>query len=236
MANTSGKAYALTIMSPIKNGMAGDISCAQETLKRCTDIRLHENSPFAKVPNTYLARLFVLNDVFYESLPGNDSIVNLNDVFSVIWDRLRISALPKYDRLKSKYLVMSSNFHGDLDAYLGGVWDHFSYTGFTSGEERKVGYLWEHCVAFDQVNNKQDFIEYMKKCQLDAALFFNGSTDDSLAEQLKSLYVKQEFTRFAVENQGRDAAAVQTAYKAFVERVQPADLDGPSWRPGQSTL
>lgn len=235
MANESGKAYALTIMSPIVNAQAGEISCAQETLKRCTDIRLHEQSPFARVPNTYLARLFVLNDVFYESLPANDTLINFNDLFSVIWDRLRVKALPKYDHLKSKYLVLSSNFHGDLDTYLGDIWEHFKYRDF-SGNEHDVRYLWEHCVAFDRVKDKAQFIDYMKKCQLDAALFFNGSTDEALAEQLKSLYIKQEFTRFALENQGRDASAVQAAYRVFIERVKPDDLSAPSWVPGQSTL
>jgi hypothetical protein len=76
----------------------------------------------------------------------------------------------------------------------------------------------------------------MKKCQLEATLFFNGSTDDSLQEQLKSLYLKQEFAKFAVENQGKSAVDLQAAYKEFMKRVKPTDLSAPTWRPGQSTL
>ena len=41
---------------------------------------------------------------------------------------------------------------------------------------------------------------YMKRCQVTNNLFFNGSTGDPLAEQLKSLYL---FSRFAYENQGK---------------------------------
>lgn len=235
MANTSGKAYALTILSPIKNDVAGDLSCAQETLKRCINIRVHEGSPFAKVPNTYLARLFVLDDVYYESMPANDKVFNFTDVLSVVFGKLRLRALPKYDHLKSKYLVFSSNFHGDLDTYLGELWDHFKYTDFFDGE-RDVRYIWEHCVAFDKVQNKAQFVDYMKKCQLNASLFFNGSTDDSLAEQLKSLFIKQEFTKFAIEHQGVDAATLKVDYQAFIDRVQPDNLSGPAWKPGQSSL
>lgn len=241
MANKSGKAYALTVISPIKNGHVGNLSCALETLKRCTDIRLHEDSPFAKVPNTYLARLFVLDNVYYESMPANDKIFNFADLFSIVISKLRLKALPKHDQLKSKYLVFSSNFHGDLDTYLGELWDKFRYVDFTDDEqegdkEHDISYLWEHCVAFDQVKTKPQFIEYIKKCQLDASLFFNGSNDESLAEQLKALYLKQEFTRFAIEHQGVDADKLQSDFQAFIERVQPDDLSKPTWVPGQSTL
>jgi len=41
-----------------------------------------------------------------------------------------------------------------------------------------------------------------------------------LVEQLKALFLKQELSRFACEHQGKDAASVQSAFRAFVERVQ----------------
>ena len=63
-------------------------------------------------------------------------------------------------------------------------------------------------------------------------MFFNGSTDDSLAEQLKSLYVKQEFSRFVFDNQGSSAQNLQAAFNAFVDRAQPTELKGPTWKPG----
>ena len=235
MANTSGNAYALTILSPIKNDYVGKVSCAEETFKRCMSLRLHEDSPLAQVPNTYLARLFVLDHVYYEDTPANDTVVNFHDILSLIWGRFRLSALPKRDHLKSKYLVFSSNFHGDLNAYLRNMWRHWKYTDYFE-EMHDIRYLWEHCVAFDKVENEDQFVEYMKKCQLDATLFFNGSTDDSLQEQLKSLYLKQEFAKFAVEHQGKSAEELQAAYHAFIERVQPNDLSGPTWKPGQSSL
>ncbi len=98
--------------------------------------------------------------------------------------------------------------------------------------ETAVKEIWKDCVAFDGVHTAEDFVDYVKKCQVDNDLFFNGSTDESLAEQLKSLYLKQEFTRFAYENQGLSAVELQKNCKDFVQRTQPSNLDGPSWSPG----
>jgi hypothetical protein len=232
MATKSGNATALTVLSPIKNGVIGEMSFAAITRERCLRLPIHEKSPLARVPNTYLARLFVLDDVFYESLPGSDSVFNFSDITSFFSDDARKSALPKKDHLQSKYLVFSSNFYGDLDNYLAGMWEKWAYVDH--GDQRDIRHIWEHCVAFDQVNDCNDFIRYIKKCQLDASLFFNGSTDDSLQEQLKALYLKQEFTKFVVAHQGKSAEEIQQDFKAFIDRVQPENMDGPSWRPGQS--
>ncbi|MCB1936557.1 MAG: hypothetical protein KDF59_11505 [Nitrosomonas sp.] len=234
MATKSGNATALTVLSPIKNGNLGETSFADITRERCLRLPIHEESPLAKVPNTYLARLFILDNVFYESLPANDSVFNFSDITSIFSDSARKKALPRKDTLKSKYLVFSSNFHGDLDTYLTGVWEKWSYIDH-EGTQRDVRHIWEHCVAFDRVTDASSFIAYIKRCQLDASLFFNGSTDDSLQEQLKSLYLKQEFTKFAVEHQGKSASEIQQDFKAFIARVQPENLEGPTWQAGKST-
>lgn len=233
MANTSGKATALTVLSPIANKIIDGKSCADITRDRCYRLPIHEESPLAKVPNTYLARLFVLDNVYYESLTASDSIFNFSEITSIFSDSARLKALPRKDQLKSKYLVFSTNFHGDLDEYLTGMWEKWSYED--NGQQRGVQHIWEHCVAFDGVTDSNSFISYMKRCQLDVTLFFNGSTDDSLQEQLKSLYLKQEFSKFAAANQGKSAADLQQAFKVFIEKVQPENLDQPSWVPGQST-
>lgn len=234
MATKSGNATALTVLSPIKNGTVDETSYADITRERCLRLPIHENSPLSKVPNTYLARLFILDDVFYESLPANDSVFNFSDITSFFSDSARKKALPRKDHLKSKYLVLSSNFYGNLDDYLTGMWEKWSYIDH-EGNQRDIRHIWEHCVAFDRVTDSASFIHYIKRCQLDASLFFNGSTDDPLQEQLKSLYLKQEFTQFAVAHQGKSAAEIQQAFKTFIERVQPENLASPTWPPGKST-
>jgi hypothetical protein len=63
-----------------------------------------------------------------------------------------------------------------------------------------------------------------------------GST---LPEVLKSLHLRREFTRFAIDNQfdaaGRDAASAERLYKAFAAFAaanKPGDLEAPTQKPG----
>ncbi len=227
MADICGKAYALTIMSPIKKGHLGETAYSDEVRSRLEDWNFMANSPMAKVPQTYLCRFFVLDDVLTESQAGTDFFGTLFDFLSIFSDRARRRALPKEDHLKSAYLVFSCNFHGDLDAYLRGMW-------IALGNEIKN--IWEFCYAFDLVSDADGFVDYMKKCQLTASLFFVGSNDEPLQEQLKSLYIKQEFGKFAAEHQGLSPEALQCAYQKFIARVQPGNLAEPSWTPGQYRL
>jgi hypothetical protein len=227
MANTSGNAYALQILSPIRKGHQGEIAYADLVRERLQEWNLRPNSPMAQVPQTYLCRYFVLDDVYTESLPGNDLGGTISDITSIVSDQARRNALPKEDHLQSKYLVFSSNFHGDLDTYLRGMWDAI-------GED--VRQVWEFCYGFERVRNADDFIAYMKKCQLTVTLFFVGSNDEPLEEQLKALYLKQEMSKFVLRTQGMPAAQLQQEYKKFIAQVQPANLAAPSLKPGQYQL
>lgn len=191
-------AAGLTVLCPIINGNDGQQSYAMQIREHLQDLPLDENSPMAKIPNTYLCRFYVLNDVFYEGAPAIE------------------------EHLKSKYLVFSTNYYGGLEDYLEGLWKN---------ADDKLKAIWRHCVEFGKVRTPADFVEYMKKCQVKNHLFFNGSTGDSLAEQLKTLYLKQEFSRFAYENQGKKPEELQIAFKEFAARTQP-DLDRPTWIAG----
>ena len=227
MGNVSNSAYALTVLSPIRKGHVGETAYSDEIRARLQNWDLDEDSPMAKVPQTYLCRYFVLDDVYSESLSAGDMYGTSYEILSIFSDRFRRKALPHEDHLKSKYLVFCCNFHGKLDTYLRDMWNAVS---------ADIKRIWEFCYAFEQVHDADSFIAYIKKCQLTAALFFVGSTDDALEEQLKSLYLKQEFSKFAAEHQGMAAPELQKVYQAFIRRVDPANLAGPTWRPGQSML
>jgi hypothetical protein len=213
MANTSGRAYGLTTLCPIINGQVSRINSLSQSSSESHDkeirrilqaLPLNENSIFANTPNTYLARLFILNDVFFQQ--GNDY---------------------KRDQLKSKYLCFNSNFHGELEPYLTSLWEN---------NENQVREIWQHCVAFDQVSKAGDFVSYIKSCQVKTTLFFNGSNDEPLAQQLKALYVKQMFSEFVLTQQGNSGADIKQAFKYFLQRVQLNDIGSPSWKPGQTEV
>lgn len=230
MANKSGHAYGLTALIPIiqlKKDQDGSLtldtviidqdsqqSHASKVRELLQEWPGNQNSPMAVVPNTYLCRFYVLNDVFYEGSPA------------------------KEDHLKSKYLVFSSNFHDDADNFDSALTNYLQ--GMWSTAQTKLQEILEHCVDFKKVKTTDDFVEYIKRCQVDNSLFFNGSTDDSLKEQLKALYLKQAFSHFVFTHQAliqsgqANAAKLQQAFKAFIEFSEPNNLT-PTWTPGSAT-
>jgi hypothetical protein len=94
MPNQSGNVYGLTILSPIINGAAGDISHDCAIRDYLADLPRDHRSLFAKVSSTHLARLVVMDDVVFVGTPAHE------------------------EHLQSKYLVFETNFDGTLDTYL----------------------------------------------------------------------------------------------------------------------
>jgi hypothetical protein len=203
MPNQSGNAYGLTTICPLEGDGHHDRSIAATVRERLKNLPLHERSPFARVPDLYLCRLFVLDELTYQGAPA------------------------KLDRLRSKYLVFVCDIHGPLEPFVDGLWENAKDALLS---------LFEFCVGFKTVRDRGTFASFLKKCQVTTTFYFNGSTDVSLAEQLKALYLKQEFAKFAAAHQGQSAAELQGAFEDFVKRVLPSNLAGPTWRAGASTL
>ena len=203
MPNKSGNAYGLTILCPLKPIDASGQSVKLKLRKKLFELNNLANSPMAKVPNTYLARFYILEDVFFENYPY------------------------ELENLKSTYLVFTSNFYGGLDSYLEGMYKAIP---------EEVHAILEDGYGFDKANmNEVSFEEYIKKCQVETTFFFNGSTDDSLEEQLKSLYLKQEFSKFVFENAHKSAEELQELFKSFVINSKPNNAF-PTWYAGAETL
>jgi hypothetical protein len=225
-SNVSGKAYALTMLCPVQPGVEGNAAFCDVMRDKLEAWNAMAISPMARVPNTYLCRYYVLDDVYTESLPGGGIWDTISDMWPILSKKGRLAALPHEEHLQSRYLVFSSNFHGDLDVYLQGMWRN------AAADIRSV---WQYCYGFENVVDGDSFVAYAKRCQLDATLFFVGSNDDPLDEQLKALYVKQEFSRFAQETQDLPAAQLREAYRQFMLRVKPRDVTGPTWPPGMKS-
>jgi hypothetical protein len=131
------------------------------------------------------------------------------------------------DVLRNQYLVFIADFHGPLETYLEGLWAHATSA---------VRELWADCLEFQRVTDAASFVRYIQGCQITTTFYFNGSNDAPLAEQLKALYLKEEFSSFVAEQQGQGAAALQAAFQRFVLRTRPSELTGPTWRAGASEL
>lgn len=87
--NVSGQAYALTVLTPILDGHAADLTAHLEALPE------GDASPLARVPGTHLGRWVVIDQVKYQ---GHGQ-------------RHR-------DALGASRLLFTSNFDGELEPYL----------------------------------------------------------------------------------------------------------------------
>jgi len=211
MSNKSGNAYGLTTLIPIRAGTPAKCPEGMEgqTYAACLRYQLQDmswvslNSPMAKVPNTYLCRFYILEDVYYEGKPA------------------------ALEHLKSNYLVFTANLHGELRPWLEGLWRAI---------QPEISALLQNCYGFETVHDSESFVAYIEECQLETTFYFNGSTDEPLDVQLKSLYLKQEFSKFVYENQGKTTAQLQAAFAEFVKRTQPENTAGPTWRAGAYEL
>jgi hypothetical protein len=209
MGNKFGNAYGLTVLIPIKKDAENNRAYDKIIRDKLQTWPLGELSPMAKVPNTYLSRVFLLNDVFYEGEPAIE------------------------EHLNNKYLIFSSNFYGELDTYLTGMWDAIG--------EMLTGFL-QNCVAFDTVKSAPEFVDYIKRCQINNSLFFNGSNDKPLPEQLKALYVKQAFVHFAYLSQhfryegDEGARKLQAAFRRFAKIIQIDGVSEPTWKAGATVV
>jgi hypothetical protein len=86
--NTSGQAYGLTVLAPIRSGH-------ETALARCLDVLDGgDESPLARVPGTHFARWVVIGDVVYEG------------------------PRQRRDHLKLGRLLFTSNFDGPVMPYL----------------------------------------------------------------------------------------------------------------------
>jgi len=203
MPNTSGNAYGLTILCPLKEVDAENNSVTIKLKETLLDFNKLVFSPMSKVPNTYLSRFYILEDVIFENYPHD------------------------LEHLKSKYLVFTSNFYGDLDSYLEGMYRSI---------EKEIKIIWQDCYGFDSEKmNVNEFKKYIKKCQVETTFFFDGSTDDELNEQLKSLYLKQEFSKFVFENSHKNAEDLLKSFKHFIAESNP-EGSFPRWKPGVNNL
>lgn len=211
MPNQSGSAYALTTLCPILNGVIPDNSqdhLSGQSYTAYTRDVLQALQPHENSPMAKVPHTYFCR-------------------FYLLTDLMYGGKPNSYDELMSNYLVFTASFHGELDPYLAGMWN---------GAAGSIEDIWKYCVGFSGVNTAAKFAEYIKRCQVPTTFFFNGSNDESLAEQLKALYLKQELSRFAFQNQGKSPAEVQTAFQEFARRTDPGNLAAPTWRPGQATL
>jgi hypothetical protein len=162
----------------------------------------------------YLAHLSTREDSPFAQAPGTHlaRLVVMDDVIYV--------GMPACEEhLKSKYLIFESNCDGDLDSYL---------TNLAASIPDHLDAVWKHCVGYPGAANRQEFIAYMKACQLDTTFFFAAVNDKSVPETLRALQTQSAVADFIAAHQGVDSATLQREFIEFTARLKAL----PPPRPG----
>ena len=161
--NVSGQAYALAVLTPILPGREGELVAHLDSLGD------GDASPLARVPGTHIARWVVIEDVIFQG-----------------------AGQRKRDRLSPR-LLFSSNFDGDLDAYL---------EGLRIGMAGDADAIWGHCQGYPGHGDGPAFAAWMRAHQLEAALFFAAYGDQTLHEVHANVATRARLIEFALEAQG----------------------------------
>lgn len=311
MPNFDGGHYFLTVLAPVRTDVAeqedpssrSHVQLLRQTLARLPTAHQTrksatsgKDSPFSRNKRTHLARFAVLDDVAYN---GRDAAYV---PFSSIFPSSNIK-FQHIDHLNCPYLLFAADFDAknanetELDTYLDKLWQTM---------ETELRDIFEHCFGFDDIDSSEDFIRYIKRCQIETTMPFNDywrrapqlagdlplkvflglaavglaapwvlaflansiewsigfkmgaslvlfllalliayiaimrrgnepfrtAPDSDLKSILKALYLQQQFTAFAIDNQGVSDAALQKNFGKFMGTCKPGDLDDPTQQPG----
>jgi hypothetical protein len=173
--NVSGQAYALTVLTPIVDGQQQALTAHLESLGD------GDASPLARVPGTHIARWVVIDDVKYQG-----------------------AGQRRRDKLSAPRLLFSSNFDGDLDAYL---------EGLRTGMGDDADAIWGHCRGYPGHGDAGAFRDYMRNHQLEAALFFAAYGEQTVDDVHRNVAVRRRLIDFALEAQRLDAAALKARFE-----------------------
>lgn len=179
MPNFDGGHYFLTVLAPIK----AELHVDQHGRRRSPTHLIREElaflptaeqtrasagrgagSPFARVPGTHFARLFVLDDVVFNGRLPSDVLLD------TVKRAPPLTTPQPVDRLTAKYLVFVATFDAAsgadsaLDAYLTALWNEM---------RDPLAKLFHQCDGFDGVATAAQFCAYIRQCQVETTLPFN---------------------------------------------------------------
>jgi hypothetical protein len=145
-----------------------------------------------------------------ESLPiGPDSPLARLDTLH--FSRLQIFSELVYqgppqrpDHLNGSHLVFTSTFDGELDPYLDAICERL-------GPEADA--WWRHCAGYPGTADRPAFKRYIRRHQVDSALFASAHPEASVADVLGSMALRRRVLDFASAAQGLDAGELQRRFR-----------------------
>ena len=171
--NVPGQAYALAVLTPIVPGSERELAAHLDALGD------GDASPLARVPGTHIARWVVVEDVIFQG-----------------------AGQRKRDRLSPR-LLFSSNFDGELDAYL---------EGLRTGMAGEADAIWSHCQGYPGHADGPAFAAWMRAHQLEAAIFFaayGGMTVDVVHANVQR---RRRLLELVIEGQSLSPTDLKTRF------------------------
>lgn len=206
MPNFDTGHYFLTLLVPIKNGTMIDdqgqklshadriralLALLPTALQSPATEKIGLNSPFARNLQTHFCRMFVLDNMVYNGRTQTNGIVGRVENIDLL--------TPGHvDTLSTPYLAIGIDFDAVMD-----VGDPLP-TELTSAQQdairdQYVRSIWEemgiglrqifsNCVGFESVETANDFVDYIRRTQIETTMSFNDYWDK--APNLPSLSLK----------------------------------------------
>lgn len=169
--NRRGCSYAVTVITPIEPGRAGDLR------KLLRQYKPGPPSPLAKVPDVQFAR-WVIIDQLRTDWPG---------------------APKPPPRLKSEYLLFSADV--TAPAYrVGSLPDSF-FRDVATHMSADADKVWRHCLGYPGAADVERFVEYMKKSQITIGLYYAAYPDATVDDVNHALHVRIKLGEFALKAQ-----------------------------------
>jgi hypothetical protein len=138
-------------------------------------------SPLAETPRTHFARWVVIDALVYQGPPQ------------------------RRDRLGAARLLFTSNFDGELDAYL---------EDLRTGMGERADAIWGQCKGYPGHHDARRFTSYLRAHMLDSDLFFAAYGGQTVEQVRANLALRDRFVAFVVRSQGRGDESLQRAFLA----------------------
>lgn len=178
MANYDAGHYFLTVMAPlqrdafvmvdgVRRSVIDHVRHMLATLPTAQQDHFSEESglmsPFARVPGTHFAHLFVIDTLHYNGRRPSNPIIDL-------LENVQLTIPEEVDALPHAYLVLAADFDAPdgsddaLRAYTDGLWAHMA---------AELRMLYRHCDGFGDVRDAATFFAFVKQGQVHTNLPFN---------------------------------------------------------------
>jgi hypothetical protein len=171
--NVSGQAYALSVLTPILDGQADQLRQHLEGLGEGAA------SPLARVPGTHIARWVVIDGVIFQG-----------------------AGQRKHDTLTPR-LLFSSNFDGEVGAYL---------EGLRVGMAAEADAIWGHCRGYPGHADGPAFADWMLEHMLEAALFFAAYGGMTVEQVHSNLDRRRRLLDLILDGQGLPPADLKARF------------------------